>query len=338
MILAGGLSTRLYPLTKQVPKPLVPVLGVPNAVHVIRYLASYGYDEIGINVHYLADSIHAALGDGSRFGVRLKYLHEAVLMGSAGAIKPLESFFDGDHFVVVGCDDLTDLPLDRLVAMHAEKRAIATIGLVERPKVDQYGVVVLDNDSRIVEFQEKPVPGTERSKLVNTGVYCFSRNIFDYIPAATFYDFGKNVFPSLQAEGAAFYGFDARGAYWCDIGTPDEYRRASFDMLNGTVRVPDTRGAGVDPSANVAPTAKLTGDVWVGEHASIGSNVTVIGPSVIGASCMIDDGALIERSILWDGVTVAKGCRVRDSIVGSAYEIDRNLNDGVVGNEELTAS
>ncbi|HTA40342.1 MAG TPA: sugar phosphate nucleotidyltransferase, partial [Candidatus Acidoferrales bacterium] len=93
MILAGGLSTRLYPLTKQVPKPLVPVAGVPNAVHLIRYLQSFGYDEIAINVFYLADAILAALGDGSAFGVKLHYLHEPVLMGSAGTLKPLESYF-----------------------------------------------------------------------------------------------------------------------------------------------------------------------------------------------------------------------------------------------------
>ena len=113
MLLAGGLSTRLYPLTKTVPKPLVPVAGVPNAIHLIKYLKSFGYDEIAINVHYLADAITSALGDGSAFGVRLEYLHEATLMGSAGALKPMERFFGNETFVVVGCDDLTDLPLDR---------------------------------------------------------------------------------------------------------------------------------------------------------------------------------------------------------------------------------
>ena len=96
MILAGGLSTRLYPLTKQVPKPLVPVAGVPNAVHLIRYLASFGFDEIAINVHYLADMIVSALGDGSAFGASLEYLHENELLGSAGAVKAMESFLGGD--------------------------------------------------------------------------------------------------------------------------------------------------------------------------------------------------------------------------------------------------
>src|SRR5215469_5606679 len=120
MILAGGLSTRLYPLTKQVPKPLVPVAGVPNAVNLIEYLKSYGYDEIAINVHYLADAILETLGDGSKFGVKIEYLHEQVLMGSAGALKPMQQYFGDQTFVVVGCDDLTNLPLDQLVATHEE--------------------------------------------------------------------------------------------------------------------------------------------------------------------------------------------------------------------------
>jgi len=183
MILAGGLSTRLYQLTKQVPKPLVPVAGVPNAVHLIRYLRAYGYDDIAINVHYLSDAIVGTLGDGSRFGVRLTYSYEPELLGSAGGVKKLQAFFADEPFVVVGCDDLTDLPLDRLTAFHRERNAVATIGLVECEEVDQYGVVVIDERGKIVGFQEKPVKGTERSKLVNTGIYAFSPEIFERIPA-----------------------------------------------------------------------------------------------------------------------------------------------------------
>ncbi len=250
MILAGGLSTRLYPLTKQVPKPLVPVAGIPNAEHVIHYLASHGFDEIAINVHYLADAIVDRLGDGSRFGVRLVYSHEHELLGSAGGVKKLESFFSDGTFVVVGCDDLTDLPLDRLVGFHHEREAIATIGLVECEEVDQYGVVVLDGRGKIVGFQEKPAKGTERSRLANTGIYVFSPEVFGQIPAETFYDFGKQVFPDLQSAGAAFYGYHARGAYWSDIGTPAEYRRASRDVVLGTVAIPGTRASGADPSAS----------------------------------------------------------------------------------------
>ena len=148
------------------------------------------------------------------------YSHEHELLGSAGGVKKLESYFNDGTFVVVGCDDLTDLPLDRLVGFHHERDAIATIGLVECEEVDQYGVVVLDDRGKIVGFQEKPAKGTERSRLANTGIYVFSPEIFAQIPAETFYDFGKQVFPDLQSAGAAFYGYHARGAYWSDIGTP----------------------------------------------------------------------------------------------------------------------
>ncbi len=118
MILAGGLSTRLYPLTKSVPKPLVPVAGVPNAAHLLRYLKAYGFDEIAINVHYLADAIVSTLGDGSRWGVTLEYSYEPELLGSAGGVKKLQDFFRRDPFVVIGCDEVTDLRLDRLFEFH----------------------------------------------------------------------------------------------------------------------------------------------------------------------------------------------------------------------------
>jgi NDP-sugar pyrophosphorylase family protein len=337
MILAGGLSTRLYPLTKQVPKPLVPVAGEPNAVHLIRYLKTYGFDEIAINVHYLADEIVRALGDGSAFGVRLEYLHESRLLGSAGAVKQLESFLRGGPFVVVGCDDLTDLPLDRLFAFHSERRAIATIGLVERDEVEHYGVVVTEPSGRIIGFQEKPPKGTEQSRLVNTGIYAFAPEIFEHIAAGEFVDFGKNVFPALQAANAAFFGYDARGAYWCDIGTPGEYRRASFDVVDGQFELAGARARGIDASATVAPDARIDANVWVGEGASIERAVRIAGPSVIGSGVRIEAGATIERSILWQDARVGAGADIRGSIVGMGYRVPAGatLRDAVVANEPV---
>ncbi len=320
MILAGGLSTRLYPLTKQVPKPLVPVAGQPNAAHVIGYLTSYGFDEIAINVHYHADMIVAALGDGSAFGARLEYLHEKELLGSAGAVKQMQAFLSGDSFVVIGCDDLTDMPLDRVVAFHKEKSALATIGLVEREDVEQYGVVVTDGSGKITGFQEKPAKGTEHSKLVNTGIYVFTPEIFEHIPAGTFYDFGKDVFPALQQVGAAFYGFDARGAQWHDIGTPAEYRAATSEVLTGKLRVP---GFSVD------------GGVWIGPAAKVAPTARIVGPSVIGDRVQVADGARIERSIIWEGARIGRDAVLRDSIVGMNYEVaDRaTLENAIVANE-----
>jgi NDP-sugar pyrophosphorylase family protein len=335
MILAGGLSTRLYPLTRQVPKPLVPVVGEPNAVHLIQYLHAYGFDEIAINVHYLADAIVASLGDGSQFGVRLTYLHEEVLLGSAGALKQMEAFFADDTFVVVGCDLLTDIPLDRLLAYHRMREALATIALVKREVVDHYGVVVTGERGRIVGFQEKPARGTEASNMVNTGVYVFEPGIFAHIPPATFYDFGKQVFPELRKAEAAFFGYDAGRAYWCDIGTLDEYRRGTNDILAGTFAIPGARRNGADESARIEPGVIIEGDVWIGKDAAIEADAKIVGPSVIGDGVRVDRNARIEASILWDGARVGLNATVANAIVGRDYSVPAavNIDGAVLANE-----
>lgn len=321
MILAGGMSTRLYPLTKHVPKALVPVVGVPNAVHVIHYLKRHGIDEVAINVHYLADAIVATLGDGSSFGVQITYLQERELLGSAGAVKQMEAFFSGDDFVVVGCDDLTNLPLEKLVAFHRERNAIATIGTVEREDVSQYGVVVLDHEQRITGFQEKPKAGTQYSNRVNTGIYAFSPEIFSHIPAATFYDFGKQVFPALQVAGAAFFAYDAHDAYWCDIGTPNEYRRASFDVVSGVLRIPNTRSSGIDPSACIVSGARIEGDVWIGADVRVEDGARITGPCIIGDGVTIGVDTSVARSILWNAASIGAGAVLVDAIVGDACDV-----------------
>jgi NDP-sugar pyrophosphorylase family protein len=322
MILAGGLSTRLYPLTKTVPKPLVPVLGEPNIAHVIRYLKQYGITEIATNLFYFADAIRSALGDGSRYGVRLEYLNEDALSGSAGAVKLMHRFLDTDPFVVIGCDDLTNLDLDALLDFHRDRGAMATIGLVEREDVSEYGVVVLDERSRIVGFQEKPAPGTERSRLVNTGVYVFSGAIFERIPANKVYDFGRQVFPKLQQESEAFYGYEALGAYWCDIGTIGEYRRVTDDLLLRTFALPGVDPEHRDSTALVSHLALLNGPIWIGANASIAPNVRIAGPTVIGDGVRIEEGAVLERAILWPNVSVGETARILDSIVGSSYRVE----------------
>ncbi|MDQ2908869.1 MAG: NDP-sugar synthase [Candidatus Eremiobacteraeota bacterium] len=336
MILAGGLSTRLYPLTKQVPKPLVPIAGEPNSGHVMRYLCSFGIEEVAINVHYLADKIVAAFGDGSRYGVKLTYLHEQTLLGSAGGVKQMEAFLGDDTFVVVGCDGLTDLRLNELIAFHQRKKALATIALVPEDDVSHYGVVVVDDDGRIIEFQEKPPKGTERSNLVNTGVYIFEPAIFERIPAGEFWDFGKNVFPELQREAAPFYALEMDGAYWVDIGTPGEYRQATNDVLSGKARLlGSARARGYPADAVLGRNVRLDDDVRIGSAAVLGDGVRVIGPSVIGDRVAVGKDATIEASILWDGATVGKNARLADSIIGVDYAIapGASLEGVIVANE-----
>jgi NDP-sugar pyrophosphorylase family protein len=336
MILAGGMSTRLYPLTRTVPKPLVPIAGEPNSAHLMRYLKSFGIEDVAINVHYLAEKIRHAFGDGSQYGIKLNYLHEDVLMGSAGAVKAMQHFLGDDTFVVIGCDAITDMRLDALLAFHKKREALATIALVEEEDVTQYGVVITDEQGRILDFQEKPAKGTERSHSVNTGVYVFEPGIFDRIPADEFYDFGKQVFPELQRDGAAFYGMEMTGAYWCDIGTPGEYRQATKEVLEGKVRLlGNARVRGYPPDAVLGNDVVIEGDVRIGARTRLGDGVRVIGPSVIGDRVVLGAGVTIDNSIVWDDVTIGKNARITDSVVGINYDIAAGVSveGAIVANE-----
>ena len=338
MILAGGMSTRLYPLTRTVPKPLVPVVGEPISAHVLRWLKSFGYDEIAINIHYLADTIRERFGDGSEFGVKLEYLYEPKLMGSAGALKALQNYFT-EPFVVVGCDCLTDANLESLVTFHRKQKALATIGLVESEEVDQYGVVITDDAGRITDFQEKPPKGTERSKLVNTGIYAFSPQIFDYIPPGVFYDFGKQVFPALREADEAFYGFRLTGAYWADIGTPDEYVRATADALAGRVHLRGTRVRGIAGDATLGEDVHIDGDVRIGSNVVLGPRVSIIGPSVLGDGVKVGADARLERAIVWNDASIGTAARLTDTVVGIDYHVADNadLRDTIVANEPVVS-
>ncbi len=308
MILAGGLSTRLYPLTLDVPKTLVPVLNVPVVSHVIGYLSRHGVDDIVINVHYFAQAVERYIGDGSRWNVRMSYLREPQLMGSAGAVKQVEDRFE-ETFVVIGCDDITTIDLAAAIEFHRERKAEATIVLSEADDVTQYGVVVIDADSRIVEFQEKPAKGTERSKLVNTGVYIFEPSLLARIPTATFYDFGKQVFPGLLSAGARFFGM-RQSAYWCDIGTPDEYRRVHFDVLSGRVGL--TR-------ADVAAPCE---GILLGENTSVAASARLAAPACIGARCDIGSNALVEQSILWNDVVIGSAAKIKNVVLAHGSRVE----------------
>ncbi|HXW76831.1 MAG TPA: NDP-sugar synthase [Candidatus Eremiobacteraceae bacterium] len=321
MILAGGLSTRLYPLTLDVPKPLVPVLDRPVVDHVIDYLTRAGVDDITINVHYFAAAIEAYIGRGHRWNAHMRYLREPALMGSAGAVKQVQSTFD-ETFVVIGCDDVTDIDLGAAVAFHRARRAEATIVLAQAADVSQYGVVIIDGEGRITEFQEKPSPGTAKSDLVNTGVYVFEPALLDRIPAGTFYDFGRDVFPQLLAGGAAFYGM-RQLAYWCDIGTPREYRRCHFDALNGKVALRPADGA------------TMEGGVLRGAAVRIDRSARIVAPACIGAGSVLHPGALVERSILWKDVTVGAGAVVSEAVLGDGARVEAGstVNGGEFGRD-----
>ena len=322
MILAGGLSTRLYPLTLKLPKPLVPVLDRPVVAHVLDYLERFGVGDVAINIHYFSDAVRQFVGDGSAWHANVTYLHETELMGSAGAVKQLAARFT-ETFVVIGCDDVTTIDLHEAIAFHRSRKATATIVLARADDVRQYGVVVTDEDGRIRSFQEKPTPGTELSKLVNTGVYIFEPSVLEHIPANTFYDFGKQVFPHLLRSEERFFGM-VQDAYWCDIGTPAEYRRVHRDALEGRVRLTPSAGSVVHNG------------VLIGHNASVDPTANVVAPSCIGSNASVGGGAIIERSILWAGAKIGSGARVSDAVIGSGVSVEAGAL--VEGGEHATAT
>jgi mannose-1-phosphate guanylyltransferase len=299
MLLAAGLGTRLRPLTYEVPKPLVPVLGTPVMEHIVRLLARHGFDDVICNLHYFPEQIENRFGDGSRWGVRLSYSHEQELLGTAGGVRNVREHFGDETFLIISGDALTDIDLTALWEAHKAKGGIATLSLKRVDDPSQIGVVIVGEDGRIQGFQEKPDPAEALSDLGNCGIYVMEPEIFDYFPDRPFVDWALDVFPTLLEQDVAFYGHEI-SEYWNDIGNIKEFRQGNFDALAGAVRVQ------VD-SSRVNPAGLEVDEppVYVGEGCEIAPGVRLTGPNVLGDHCRVGEGAAIRESVLWPGTEVA---------------------------------
>jgi NDP-sugar pyrophosphorylase family protein len=324
--LAAGKGTRLFPLTGEVPKPLALVADVPLIEHIFNLLSAQGVSEVYVNVHYLADAFLETYGYQSHLnGTSVHFSREEALMGTAGGVKRLAGHFD-DTFVVVMGDALTDANLTELVAFHREKGALATIALKRVYDTSNYGVVAVDKEGNILNFQEKPKPEEAISTLANTGIYVLEPQVLDYIPQETFFDFAKDVFPRLLEAKERFVGYAEGAFYWSDIGTLTAYRQAQYDALFGRVQVKvpgEKRGEKiwVGENAQIHPSASLEGCVVVGEDAVLGRDVVLSGHVAVGADCWIRPGATIKRSILLPGASVGDGAYLEECIVGHGYDV-----------------
>jgi NDP-sugar pyrophosphorylase family protein len=236
MILAAGEGTRLRPLTLHTPKTMLLVADSPLLAHIIRWLKLFGIDEIGINLYYQGDKIVDYLGDGAQFGVKVEYSREEKLLGTAGGVKRLESFFQAGPFVLVYGDVLTDFNLRKMIDFHSASGSVITIALITISNTWEKGIVELNKQGRILSFVEKPPPGTEKSNLSNTGIYIVEPEIFDYIPAAGFSDFAFDIFPRMLNEGLPLFGYKLEPQdYLIDIGSMEKYRQANADYLSKKV-------------------------------------------------------------------------------------------------------
>lgn len=229
LVLAAGLGTRLRPLTDTMPKSMVPVGGIPVLERNLAWLRRNGVTEVAVNTHYRAEAVTSHFGDGSTFGVAIRWSPEARLLGTAGALGPLREWFGDETFLVLYGDNLIDVDFERFRALHQAAGATATVALFERADVSASGVAELEGD-RIGRFVEKPSPGETSSRLVSAGLILCEPSVHPYVgPSPS--DFGRDVLPALLAAGEPVAGYRMRhGETLRWIDTHDDLERVEREL------------------------------------------------------------------------------------------------------------
>jgi len=338
MILAAGLGTRLRPLTYVMPKPLAPVLNRPVMEHIMRLLAGHGFTDAIANLSHFPQQIRDRFGDGSGFGIRLSYSEEAELLGTAGGVRKVSDFLtaDGDSFLVISGDALTDLDLSVLREAHERNGGIATLAAKRVPDASEYGVVIAGADGRVQGFQEKPDPAEALSDLASCGIYMLRSEIFDHFPPQEqkspagdahqppgFSDWGQDVFPALLEGDVPFHVHEI-DAYWNDIGSLEDYTQGNADALAGEVDLEA-------PAPEVAPGVfaddesglngvKIKPPVLIGRNCEIGAGADLQGPVVVGDGCHVGAGAMIRDAVVLPGSGIGAGAFLGGGIYGLARD------------------
>lgn len=222
VVLAGGKGTRLMPETDETPKPLMPVGGQPVVEILLKQMRRTGVSTVHMAVNHLAEKIEAALGDGSKLGLRISYSHEQKPLSTVGPLRLIKNL--PEHFIVANADVITDLNFENLFKQHLESKSDLTIASYQRHSRADYGVLSVEESGQVVGFNEKPV----FNFVVSMGIYVFSKKILDFVPADTAYGFDTLMFELLD-KGAAINSYPFDG-YWLDIGRHDDYTRANNDV------------------------------------------------------------------------------------------------------------
>jgi mannose-1-phosphate guanylyltransferase len=337
VILVGGEGTRLRPLTSTVPKPVVPLVDRPFITYMLEWLKTHGVNDIIMSCGFLATSVRNVLGDGSAMGIRLRFVEEPEPRGTAGALKFAESMLD-ERFLMLNGDVLTDIDLTAQIAQHEQSAAKATLALVPVADPSAYGLVRLHEDRSVSEFVEKPSSDQIDTNLISAGAYVLEREILELIPAGRNVSIEREVWPTLVGSG--LYGFSSQ-SYWLDIGTPERYLKATFDIIEGNVQtaVRERLGAGylaVDEQAEVQgktiPPALIERGARVAAGAQVGSLV------VLGENVTVGAGSTIERAVILSGSQIGDGCTLSDCIVAAGCRIGdgTQVTQGAVLGEGVT--
>jgi mannose-1-phosphate guanylyltransferase len=322
VILVGGEGTRLRPLTSTLPKPVVSLVDRPMMVYMLEWLRGHGIDDVIMSCGFKATKVREVLGDGSQLGIRLRFVEEPDPRGTAGALKFAEDLLDG-RFLMLNGDVLTDIDLSAQIEQHEATGATGTLALVPVTDPSSYGLVKLREDGAVEEFLEKPSADTVLdTNLISAGAYVLERSVLDLIAPDKNVSIEREVWPALVDHG--LYGFVDDDAYWIDVGTPERYLQATFDILEGNVRTAvaeklATNYLYVDPSAQVSGRAVPPAIVGAGSRIAAGAHVGSL--AVLGDDVVVGESSIVERAVVLHGARIGAGCILRDCIVGPGARI-----------------
>lgn len=341
ILLAGGKGTRLRPLTLHTPKPIVPIFDRPFLRYQIDLLRQVPeISEIVLSLNYQPGRIEEVFGDGSDLGVHIRYVVEPTPLGTGGAIKFAAGEKLDQPLVVFNGDVFTSVDLAALIRLHRERKAKATIVLTPVDNPTAYGLVETDASGNVIDFLEKPSPDEIRCDTINAGIYVLDPATLDRIPKDTNFSIERGYFPSLVRNGETFIAEIYRG-YWIDIGTPDKYRQAHRDIMDGRFSAPpfaaDPGVAWISPSAKIDDGAVIEGPCFI-DHGAVVKKGARLGPhTVLGHHCHIDEDAVLEGAILWPNTWVDREARIGAAIAGRHCHFGRNveIGDGVFGDKSV---
>ncbi|MEO7971678.1 MAG: NDP-sugar synthase [bacterium] len=292
MILSAGYGTRLWPLTEDRTKPAIPILGKPLVGYVAEYLAGYGCAEIVVNLHHRPESVRRALGDGTKFGVRLHYVEEPEILGTSGGIENARALLDGETFIVVNGKIITDIDLNAALETHRRAQAIATLIVLPNPACKRFSIVKA-NDGLLQGFGGMPVKDEFVAKdppLMFTGIQILEPEIFNYIPPGVFSHTTTDVYPQAVAAGEQVAIHVGQGN-WYELSTIQRYLDISLQLMSRTG-------------------AKAT----MGADCSV-SNSAKVTDAILWDNVIVEDGARVSRAILADNVRVPAGAVITNAAV-----------------------
>ncbi len=330
LILAGGKGTRLRPLTVYTPKPIVPVLNKPFLLYQIEILRRAGIKDITLSLNYQPDKIEHLLGNGSEFGVNLRFLTEPLPMGTGGAYKFAAEAIR-ETTVVFNGDILTDLDISKVIKQHTAKKAEATIVLTPVADPSAYGLVETDADGGVLRFREKPKPeelDSLTTNNINAGIYILEPTILDIIPKGENHSFEYNVFPDILAHKKPFFAYIMNKNYWRDLGTPTSYLDAHHDFLGGKIK---NFEIAANPGSDISHTAIVDKTSLVGENCVVKPGAKILN-SVIGEGVYIEEKAVVENSVIWAHTRISSQAHVKNAIIGRSCFVGKNaiVSDGAV--------